>query len=69
MNFEILIFLELKKKIPIFFFFFFFLSMRQNSIYANGFIQVRVSSLDETRGIWLAKIATSRLPFSSTLLK
>ena len=36
-------------------------------MYANGFIEFRVSNLDETRRILLAKMASSRLPFSSAL--
>ena len=47
-------------------FFLIFLSMRKYSIYANGFVYFRESSLDETRRILLAKIATSRLPFGNT---
>ena len=50
-----------KKNVPIFFLL--YLSMRRYSIHANSFIYLCVSSLDETRRILLAKIATSRLPF------
>ena len=52
--------LELKKKLRIF-----FLSMRKYSLYANGFVYFRESSLDEMRRILLAKIVTPRLPFEN----
>ena len=39
--------------------------MRKYSIYANGFVYFRESSLDETRRILLAEIATPRLPFGN----
>ena len=39
--------------------------MRKYSIYANGFVYFRESSLDEMRRILLAKIATPRLPFEN----
>ena len=55
--------LELKKKLRIFFLI--FLSMRKYSLYANGFVYFRESSLDEMRRILLAKIATPRLPFEN----
>ena len=48
--------LELKKSTD---FFLIFLSMRKYSIYANGFVYFRESSLDEMRRILLAKIATT----------
>ena len=53
---------ELKKSTD---FFLIFLSMRKYSIYANGFVYFRESSLDETRRILLAEIATPRLPFGN----
>ena len=56
--------LELKKK-NYGFFFLIFLSMRKYSLYANGFVYFRESSLDEMRRILLAKIATPRLPFEN----
>ena len=55
--------LELKKIYG--FFFLIFLSMRKYSLYANGFVYFRESSLDEMRRILLAKIATPRLPFEN----
>ena len=39
--------------------------MRKYSLYANGFVYFRESSLDEMRPILLAKIATPRLPFEN----
>ena len=47
------------------FIFLIFLSTRKYSIYANGFVCFRESSLDEMRRILLAKIATPRLPFGN----
>ena len=56
--------LEFKKNTTDFFFLI-FLSMRKYSLYANGFVYFRESSLDEMRRILLAKIATPRLPFEN----
>ena len=55
---------ELKKTTD-FFSYKLFLSMRKYSIYANGFVYFRESSLDEMRRILLAKITTPRLPFEN----
>ena len=57
--------LELKKKTTDFFFLYYFLSMRKYSLYANGFVYFRESSLNEMHRILLAKIATPRLPFEN----